>query len=257
MIEYEGAPVEGKKTQLPILKGIGSKTAKKLVRAGYNSIETLAKAKPERLQEIPGIGPKISIRLVYEANYYLGANEKKVVEPIKEERVVEPIKEERVVEPIKEERVVEPIKEERVVEPIKEERVVEPIKEERVVEPIKEFRKEEETAATFREALLMARRREMAQFRSQVRNLQAKLVLGEISKSGYYSQKRGYDQEIRDLEEEIIAPVTVNPSVTKRMRSSMIKQKITSLEKQLLQKTISPARFFELRDKYERELKGL
>ncbi|MFX0067657.1 MAG: hypothetical protein ACFE7S_00285, partial [Candidatus Hodarchaeota archaeon] len=123
----------------------------------------------------------------------------------------------------------------------------------------KEERKEmeEEKMTTFREALLMAKRREMVQFKSQVRTLQAKLVLGEISSDRYYSRKRGYDDEIRDLEEEIISPPTVNPAVTKRMTSSIIKQKIILLEKQLLQKTISPSRFFELRDKYERELRSL
>jgi len=241
MIEHKGVSLVIKKVKLSTLKGIGLVTAEKLVKAGYDSIEALAKARPERLQEISGIGTKIAISLVYEANYHLGANEERTIEPVLEERIVEPVREERTVEPIEEERIVEPVREERTIEPVLEER--------------KEM--EEEKVTTFREALLMAKRREMTQFKSQVRNLQAKLVLGEISRDRYYSRKQGYDEEIRDLEEEIIAPPTVNPAVTDRMRSSIIKQRIISLEKELLQKTISPSRFFELRDKYERELRTL
>ena len=252
MIEHKGVSLVIKKVRLSTLKGIGLVTAEKLVKAGYDSIETLAKARPERLQEIPGIGAKFAIALVYEANYHLGANEEIIAEPVREE-VVEPVREE-LIERIREE-MDERIREE-VIEPVKED-IVEPIRE--VAEPIREERKEmeEEKVTTFREALLMAKRREMTQFKSQVRSLQAKMVLGEISRDRFYSRKQGYDDEIRDLEEQIIAPPTVNPAVTNRMRSSIIKQKIISLEKQLLQKAISPARFFELRDKYERELRTL
>ncbi|MFX0096356.1 MAG: helix-hairpin-helix domain-containing protein [Candidatus Hodarchaeota archaeon] len=223
MTEYKRDSLVVRKTQLSTLRGIGPITAEKLVKAGYDDIEALAKARPERLQKISGIGAKTAIVLVSEANYYLGANEKTIIEPVKEERIIEPVKEERIIEPVKEER--------------------------------KEM--EEEKVTTFREALLMAKRREMTQFKSQVRNLQAKLVLGEISRDRYYSQRQDYDDEIKYLEEEINSPPTVNPAVTKRMTSSIIKQKIISLEKQLLQKTISPSRFFELRDKYERELRAL
>ncbi|MFX1597968.1 MAG: helix-hairpin-helix domain-containing protein, partial [Promethearchaeota archaeon] len=109
MAEHKGVPIVTKKTQLSTLKGIGSITAEKLVKAGYYNIEALAKARPERLQMISGIGAKIAIALVSEANYYLGANEERIVEPVKEERIVEPVKEERIVEPVKEERIVEPV----------------------------------------------------------------------------------------------------------------------------------------------------
>lgn len=46
------------------MPGIGDKTMKKLIEAGFDSIEKLAEASVETLSELPGIGEKTAARIL-------------------------------------------------------------------------------------------------------------------------------------------------------------------------------------------------
>jgi transcription termination factor NusA len=46
------------------LPGIGEKTVRKLVDAGFAAVEDLASATPEQLAEIPGIGGKTAEKIL-------------------------------------------------------------------------------------------------------------------------------------------------------------------------------------------------
>ncbi|MFX1487061.1 MAG: 50S ribosomal protein L35ae [Promethearchaeota archaeon] len=78
-----------------VLKGVGPKIAEKLKKAGYDSVEALAKVKPRKLQEKAGIGEKTATSLVSGAKGYLEKSKEKVAEPKKKVEKKPPKKEKR------------------------------------------------------------------------------------------------------------------------------------------------------------------
>jgi len=60
-----GEETEAGATPLPYeLDGVGEKTVRKLVDAGFDSIEAVAGATAEQLSEVPGIGEKTAARIL-------------------------------------------------------------------------------------------------------------------------------------------------------------------------------------------------
>jgi len=86
-------PKKKKKTELHVLKGVGPKTAEKLTKAGYDSVEALAKVKPGKIQEKAGVSEKTATSLVSGVKDYLEKAKGKVVEPKKKVKEKPPKKE--------------------------------------------------------------------------------------------------------------------------------------------------------------------
>src|SRR5438093_419195 len=58
------APAESSDVAVPYtVTGIGEKTVRKLVEAGFDTLESLKDASPEKLSEIPGIGQKTAEKI--------------------------------------------------------------------------------------------------------------------------------------------------------------------------------------------------
>ena len=61
----EGAEAEGQDSPLPYeLAGVGEKTVRKLVDAGFGSVEAVAGASVEQLSEVSGIGEKTAGKIL-------------------------------------------------------------------------------------------------------------------------------------------------------------------------------------------------
>ncbi|MFX0096127.1 MAG: 50S ribosomal protein L35ae [Candidatus Hodarchaeota archaeon] len=73
-----------KKTELHVLKGVGPKTAERLKEAGYDSVESLAKVSPGKIQDRAGVSEKTAASLVSGAKDYLEKAKEKEAKPVKE-----------------------------------------------------------------------------------------------------------------------------------------------------------------------------